>query len=598
MKASELWSHAIAAAHVLAVDPAAIGGVLLRAGAGPVRDTWLALVQDLLPAGTPWRRMPVSIADDRLLGGLDLAATLRSGQPQFTRGLLAEVDTGVLVLPMAERVPNATAARIAAALDAREVQLERDGLARRMSTRFGVIALDESDGDDERPAHVLSDRLAVMLDLSALPRAAAQAEVLADITAARARLAAVTVPDALLDALCAAAAAFGIDSMRVPIMALAVTRASAALAGRTEADEEDVQLAARLVLAARALQLPADESEQEPEQEPEHEPPPEQPPQNEQDAGDDQQRSQTLPDDLVVAAALAAIPDDLLLKLKAARQQGRHRMPGRAGQMKQSHQRGRPAGTRRGPLLAGMRLDVIETLRTAAPWQALRRRERAAQQESLSSVGAQPATSAPRVDVRRDDFRIVKRKQPSQTTTVFVVDASGSSALHRLGEAKGAVELLLAQCYVRRDRVALVAFRGQGAQLLLPPTRSLTRAKRSLAQLPGGGGTPLAAGLDAAYTLIEGLRRRGETTVIVVMTDGRANVARDGAHGRPQAEADARAAARRLRAAGALGVLVDTSPRPHPAARELAADMDALYLPLPHADARQLSQALAATGVR
>jgi magnesium chelatase subunit D len=181
---------------------------------------------------------------------------------------------------------------------------------------------------------------------------------------------------------------------------------------------------------------------------------------------------------------------------------------------------------------------------------------------------------------------------------VFVVDASGSSALHRLAEAKGAVELLLAQCYVRRDRVALVAFRGQGAQLLLPPTRSLTRAKRSLAQLPGGGGTPLAAGLDAAYTLIEGLRRRGETTVIVVMTDGRANVARDGGHGRQQAEADALASARRLRAAGALGVLVDTSPRAQPVARELAAAMDALYLPLPHADARQLSQALAATGVR
>jgi magnesium chelatase subunit D len=233
-----------------------------------------------------------------------------------------------------------------------------------------------------------------------------------------------------------------------------------------------------------------------------------------------------------------------------------------------------------------MRLDVIETLRAAAPWQPLRRRERG------------EALRGPRVDVRRDDFRIVKRKQPSQTTTVFVVDASGSSALHRLAEAKGAVELLLAQCYVRRDRVALVAFRGQGAQLLLPPTRSLTRAKRSLAQLPGGGGTPLAAGLDAAYTLIEGLRRRGETTVIVVMTDGRANVARDGGHGRQQAEADALASARRLRAAGALGVLVDTSPRAQPVARELAAAMDALYLPLPHADARQLSQALAATGVR
>jgi magnesium chelatase subunit D len=199
------------------------------------------------------------------------------------------------------------------------------------------------------------------------------------------------------------------------------------------------------------------------------------------------------------------------------------------------------------------------------------------------------------VDVRRDDFRIARRKQPSPTTTVFVVDASGSSALHRLAEAKGAVELLLAQCYVRRDRVALVAFRGQGAQLLLPPTRSLTRAKRSLAQLPGGGGTPLAAGLEAAHTLVDGLQRRGESTVVVVMTDGRANIDRDGQPGRERAQADASAAARRLRMSGASTVLVDTSPRPQASARELAAAMGALYLPLPHADARQLSRALAAT---
>jgi magnesium chelatase subunit D len=97
-------------------------------------------------------------------------------------------------------------------------------------------------------------------------------------------------------------------------------------------------------------------------------------------------------------------------------------------------------------------------------------------------------------------------KQRRETTTIFVVDASGSAALHRLAEAKGAVELLLADCYVRRDRVAMLAFRGKGAELMLPPTRSLVRAKRSLAGLPGGGGTPLAAGMDAAARTRAGLR--------------------------------------------------------------------------------------------
>ncbi len=93
--------------------------------------------------------------------------------------------------------------------------------------------------------------------------------------------------------------------------------------------------------------------------------------------------------------------------------------------------------------------------------------------------------------------------------------------MDRLGEAKGAVEMLLADCYVRRDEVALIAFRGAGADLLLPATRSLTRAKRSLAALPGGGGTPLASGLAAAESLAEEVRRKGRTPTLVVITDGR-----------------------------------------------------------------------------
>ncbi|MBS0529648.1 MAG: VWA domain-containing protein, partial [Proteobacteria bacterium] len=200
----------------------------------------------------------------------------------------------------------------------------------------------------------------------------------------------------------------------------------------------------------------------------------------------------------------------------------------------------------------------------------------------------------PRILIRKDDFRIARFKQRSETTTVFVVDASGSAALHRLAEAKGAVELLLADCYIRRDQVAMIAFRGQVAELLLPPTRSLARAKRSLAGLPGGGGTPLAAGLDAAFALADLIRRKGQTPTVILLTDGRANIARDGAQGRPRAEEDAMNAARQLRAAGITAVLVDTSPRPGPVGAQLASEMGARYLPLPHADASTLSKAILA----
>ena len=121
--------------------------------------------------------------------------------------------------------------------------------------------------------------------------------------------------------------------------------------------------------------------------------------------------------------------------------------------------------------------------------------------------------------LRREDFRVTRREQRSRTTTIFVVDASGSLALDRLAEAKGAVELLLADCYQRRDEVAVLAFRGRGAVLLLPPTRSLVRAKRSLATLPGGGGTPLAAGIDAGFLLAESVRRDGDMPTLGV-SDG------------------------------------------------------------------------------
>jgi magnesium chelatase subunit D len=246
--------------------------------------------------------------------------------------------------------------------------------------------------------------------------------------------------------------------------------------------------------------------------------------------------------------------------------------------------RGRPIGARRGEPRAGVRINVVETLRAAAPWQPLRRREAGL----LQGQGR----ASPRIEIRSEDFRVTRYRQRTQTTAIFVVDASGSSALHRLAEAKGAVELLLSDCYVRRDQVALIAFRGNSAEIMLPPTRSLVRAKRSLAGLPGGGGTPLAAGIDAAVALADAVRRRGETPIVILLTDGRANVARDPAKGREAAEEEALAAARRLRAANVTTLVVDTSPRPQRKAECLATAMQARYLPLPYADATTLSTAI------
>lgn len=139
-----------------------------------------------------------------------------------------------------------------------------------------------------------------------------------------------------------------------------------------------------------------------------------------------------------------------------------------------------------------------------------------------------------------------------------------------------------------------MAFRGEQAQLLLPPTRSLTRARRALTELPGGGGTPLAAGLAMVCGLGTGLLRRGYTPLLVVLTDGRGNIALDGSTRRAAATEDAMKAARAIAAARLAGVVIDISPRPRPEAAAIAAAMQARYLPLPQASAATLSKVIGA----
>jgi magnesium chelatase subunit D len=592
------WQVAALAAAVFAVDPAGLCGIVVKTRPGPVRDAWLERALALLPKSAPARRMPVNVADGRLLGGLDLAATLAAGRPVAERGILADVDGGVLIVPMAERLEPATAARLGAILDTGSLQVERDGIGLTVESRFGVIAFDEGI-DDERPDPALVDRLALAIDLDLLaPRdIVAEAMTRESIAAARERLPLVQADASVLRALCAAALALGVASMRASILAVRAARAIAALNGRDGVEPEDAALAAQLVLAPRATMLPlSEETEMEPPAESTAEPddadptnppvPPDMRAEQDRPVEDTDGTGRPL-DDIVLAAAAAAMPAGMLAKLRAeGRDRRRSRTFGKAGTLRAAIRHGRPVGVRNGALTDGVRLNLLETLRAAAPWQRLRR----------EAAGRNPG-DALRIEVRKDDFRLPRLKQRAATTTIFVVDASGSSALNRLAEAKGAVELLLAECYVRRDKVALVAFRGTGADLLLPPTRSLVRAKRCLADLPGGGGTPLADGIDAAAALADSARRQGSTPVVILMTDGRANVARGGVQGRSRAESDAHAAARALRAADLSVLLVDTSPRRQPVAAQFAAEMGATYLPLPPGGASALARGIqAATG--
>jgi magnesium chelatase subunit D len=582
------WAESCLAAALFAVDPAGSGGVRLRAAAGPVRDAWLALLSALLGPEVPVRKIPPRVPDSRLLGGLDLSATLRAGRPIVERGLLAEADGGVVLLPMAERLDAFTAARLGTTADFGEVRVERDGVGSRAPARFGIVALDEGADEDEVPPPSLTDRLAFVVDLSAIGvrDAAAVSFRAAEVAAARARLKVQAPPDdEILGALCAAAQALGVASARAALFALRVAKASAAWAGRDRVAVEDAETAARLVLAPRATAWP--QTAEPPPDEASPDQPPEPPRSDAQAEAPEPEPTTDRPpslDDLVVDAAKAAIPPGLLERLLSSRSHAmKQAAEGRRGAALADIRRGRPVGARPGDPRSGHRLDVVETLRAAAPWQRLR-----------GATGRAGAEAPARLDIRLSDCRVKKFVRRRETTTIFVVDASGSSAYRRLAEAKGAVELLLGDCYVRRDRVALIAFRGAAADVLLAPTRSLVRAKRCLAGLPGGGGTPLATALDVASAMADGIRRQGGSPGIVVLTDGQANIARDGQPGRERAFADALDAASRVRGSGLSAIVVDTSPLPQRKASEVAAAMDAQYLALPHADATLLSHAVRA----
>ncbi len=581
------WADACLTARLAALDPTL--GVVLCGPPGPAQDLWLAGLRGHLSPTTPWRRLPAGTPEARLIGGLDLASTLASGRLVAARGLLAEADGGVLMVPSAERLDAVTASHLCAALDTGLVRVERDGLTATTEARIGLVLLDDARDEDEGTPAALLDRLALRLDLTEVGHrdCGPMPPEPGEVAAARARFSAVTVGADVAEAFCAAAEALGVAGVRAPLQAVKVARACAALARRDSVTAEDVTMAARLVLGPRATRAPASRQEEEIE---DQEPPAEDGADVPADQNDD---AAAVPDnealdgpgeprfeEVAVEAVTAALPPDLLATLLSGLPVSSRsgRSGARRGAVVSFGSKGRPVGSRRGEPGQGPRLDVLATLRAAAPWQGLRGR----------------AGPSDRLRFRRDDFRIQRHQDRQRTTTIFAVDASGSAALGRLAEAKGAVELLLAECYIRRDDVALVAFRGQAADLLLAPTRSPARAKRELASLAGGGSTPLAAGIAAALALAGAVSRDGRRPVIALLTDGRGNVARDGATDRARAAEDSAAVARLVRSASIASVVIDVSPRPGPAAARLAEEMGATYLPLPLANARGIAGAVRA----
>jgi magnesium chelatase subunit D len=524
---------------LLGIDPL-LGGIHLSARHGPVCARFLDLVS---AQKQRVQRLHPAVSDDALFGGIDVVSTLSTGHRVYSQGVLDSPAT--IVLQMAERSTKGLAARLGSCLDCAEGHI--------------VIAVDESTENDPSVPGALAERLAFHFNLSVTALGDIPQLEHAEIASARARLATTNMPTHFIEQIASLTLAFGVESQRAGLFALRAARAHAALRSR-EVCTEDMEIAAALILAHRATQVPEAPRDAQPD------PPP---PRDEgsQDQGDSSAGDQ-FPEELLVEAVKAYLPPSLL----SSQSNSPSRLNGTGeGAVHKGGMRGRPLPSSKIKRTRDARLDLLATLRAATPMQKLRDRS-----------GVRTG-----IKIRAEDFRFRQFEEKASRLLIFAVDASGSSAFNRLAEAKGAIEYMLSQAYANRDHVCLIAFRDREARLLLPSTRSMVMTKRRLAQLPGGGGTPLAAGLALAAAEGYSARRSGMQPFICVLTDGRANIALDGSPDRQKAHDDAMQIARKLKDTDAL--VIDCGTRPSDALRDLSKAADCRYISLPRAGAAQLA---------
>ena len=361
----------------------------------------------------------------------------------------------------------------------------------------------------------------------------------------------------------------GINSIRPVLFAVKVASALSALRGVKVVEEKDLIESIGLTIAHKIKNFPPpieDNQEQN---------------QKNNETNDDRQenkkKSTDIPLELLLDAVKVNLPSNILEKIIHGKSNNKSLVnKSGSGQNKISFQRGRPLPSINGIPNGRNKIDVIGTLKSAAPWQLIRKK-------TLSN------DDKLKIEFRTSDIQIKKFKDSKNRVIIFTVDASGSLAVGRLAEAKGAIELLLASAYSSRDLVALISFRGDNAETLLTPTRSLSKTKRVLGSLPGGGGTPLASGLMSALKLSIDYSQKGFSPVSIILTDGKANIDLDGEKGRVKALEDSSQVSKLFVSNKLKTMVIDTSQRISQTAKDLAKNLDGEYVLLPRANAHQLS---------